>query len=300
VSADHPTRLLDVGALWRAFSATAPALLPIVLAIFGAATGARAEQLPLWEAGAGVTVISLPDYRGSDERRTWLLPFPYLVYRGEFLQADERRMRGLFFKTESIELDASVSGTPPVKSSENEARQGMPDLDPTLEIGPSLNFSMWKSADRKTTLELRLPARAVFASDLSYVDFVGWVFQPTLNVDTRDVLGYPGWKLGLLGGPVYSNGHYNRYFYAVDPAFATASRPAYSPGGGYGGAQFIAALSKRYGDFWIGGFAKWDTLNEAVFADSPLVTARQTFSAGIAVAWMIGESKTRVETNTDH
>ncbi len=263
-------------------------------------TGVIAEQLPLWEAGAGVSVIDFPDYRGSAERQTWVLPFPYLVYRGEFLKADERRVRGLFFKTERVELDTSINGTVPVKSSENEARQGMPDLDPTLEIGPSLNFSLLRSADRKTTLELRLPVRAVFASDFSYVDFAGWVFQPTLNVDTRDVPGFPGWKLGLLGGPVYSDGRYNRYFYAVDPAFATASRPAYSPGGGYGGAQFIAALSKRYREFWVGGFAKWDTLSGAVFADSPLVTARQNWSGGVAVAWMIGESKTRVETNTGH
>ena len=288
-----------IGALRTAFSTAAPRMLLAALAFSGAATGARAESLPLWEAGVGVSVIDFPEYRGSAERRTWVLPFPYIVYRGDYLKADERRgVRGLFFKTESVELDVSFNGTVPVKSSENEARQGMPDLDATLEVGPSLNFSLLKSADRKTTLELRLPVRGVLASDFSYVDFVGWVFQPTLNVDTRDAFGYTGWKLGFLGGPVYSDGRYNRYFYAVDPAFATATRPAYSPGGGYGGAQFIAALSKRYRDFWIGGFAKWDTLNGAVFADSPLVTARQSWSGGIAIAWMVDESKARVETNS--
>ena len=287
-----------IGALRTAFSTAAPGMLLAALAFSGAAIGARAESLPLWEAGVGVSVIDFPEYRGSAERRTWVLPFPYIVYRGDYLKADERRgVRGLFFKTESVELDVSFNGTVPVKSSENAARQGMPDLDATLEVGPSLNFSLLKSADRKTTLELRLPVRGVLASDFSYVDFVGWVFQPTLNVDTRDAFGHTGWKLGFLGGPVYSDGRYNRYFYAVDPAFATATRPAYSPGGGYGGAQFIAALSKRYRDFWIGGFAKWDTLNGAVFADSPLVTARQSWSGGIAIAWMVDESKTRVETN---
>ena len=286
-----------IGALRTAFSTAAPRMLLAALAFSGAATGARAESLPLWEAGVGISVIDFPEYRGSAERRTWVLPFPYIVYRGDYLKADERRgVRGLFFKTESVELDVSFNGTVPVKSSENAARQGMPDLDGTLEIGPSLNFSLLKSADRKTSLELRLPVRGVLASDFSYVDFVGWVFQPTLNVDTRDAFGYTGWKLGFLGGPVYSNSNYNRYFYAVDPAFATATRPAYSPGGGYGGAQFIAALSKRYRDFWIGGFAKWDTLNGAVFADSPLVTARQSWSGGIAIAWMVDESKARVET----
>ena len=284
------------GAWWTAFSATAPALA--VLALSGAATGARAEQLPLWEAGAGVTVISLPDYRGSNERRSWLLPFPYLVYRGEFLQADERRTRGLFYKTERFELDASVSATPPVESSGNDARRGMPDLDATLEIGPALNVLLLRTNDRKARLELRLPVRAALATDFSHVQFAGWVFQPNLNLDLRDALGQGGWKLGMLAGPMFSDRRYNQYIYGVDPAFATAGRPAYNAGGGYAGTQFIAALSKRYRDFWIGGFARWDTLNNAVFADSPLVKTNQYFAAGVAVAWVIGESKTRVETNS--
>jgi outer membrane protein len=276
-----------IAALRTAFSAAAPALLHAALAFSGAATGARAEQLPLWEAGAGATVISFPDYRGSDERRSWVLPFPYLVYRGEFLQADERRIRGLFFKTERVELDAS----------ENEARRGMPDLDATLEIGPSLNLLLLQTDDRKARLELRLPARAALASDFSHVHFTGWVFQPNLNVDLRDALGQGGWKLGMLAGPVFSDRRYNQYFYGVDPAFATAGRPAYNASGGYAGTQFIAALSKRYRELWIGGFAKWDTLNNAVFADSPLVKTNQNFAAGFAVAWIVGESKIKVETN---
>ena len=286
-----------IGALRTAFSTAAPGMLLAALAFSGAATGARAELLPLWEAGAGVTVISLPDYRGSDQRRSWLLPFPYLVYRGEFLQADERRTRGLFFKTETIELDASVGATPPVESSRNEARQGMPDLDATLEIGPSLNFLLARTDDRNTRLELRLPVRAALATDLSHVNLAGWVFQPSLNLDLRDALGQGGWKLGLVTGPIFSDRRYNQYFYGVDPAFATAGRPAFNAGGGYAGTQFIAALSKRYREFWIGGFVKWDTLHHAVFADSPLVKANQNFAAGLAVAWIVGESRINVETN---
>jgi len=45
-------------------------------------------------------------------------------------------VRGLFFKSDNAELDVSLNGSVPVKSSENRARQGMPDLEPTLEIGP--------------------------------------------------------------------------------------------------------------------------------------------------------------------
>ena len=273
------------------------ALVPAIAIMLGlAAAGAQAESLPLWEIGAGIAAISFPDYRGSDERQTWVLPYPHITYRGEFLQADEQRKRGLLFRSDRLELDVSVDGTVPVDSSKNDARRGMPDLDATLEIGPALNVLMMESDNRKVRLELRLPVRAVLASDFSYIRDTGWVFQPNLNADIRDPLGYAGWNLGLLAGPVFSDKRYNRYFYAVDPAFATAARPAYSPGGGYGGSQFIAALSKRYREFWVGGFAKWDTLNEAAFVDSPLVKDRQLFSAGIAVAWILDQSKTMVET----
>ena len=273
------------------------ALVPAIAIMLGlAAAGAQAESLPLWEIGAGIAAISFPDYRGSNERQTWVLPYPHIIYRGEFLQADEQRKRGLLFRSDRLELDVSVDGTVPVDSSKNDARRGMPDLDATLEIGPALNVLMMESDNRKVRLELRLPVRAVLASDFSYIRDTGWVFQPNLNADIRDPLGYAGWNLGLLAGPVFSDKRYNRYFYAVDPAFATAARPAYSPGGGYGGSQFIAALSKRYREFWVGGFAKWDTLNDAAFVDSPLVKDRQLFSAGIAVAWILDQSKTMVET----
>jgi outer membrane scaffolding protein for murein synthesis (MipA/OmpV family) len=278
-----------------ALSSIAVALFHAVIAGAGAAASAHAEQLPLWEAGVGVAAISFPHYRGSNERQEWVLPYPYIVYRGEFLQADERRLRGLFFKTDRLELDVSVNGSVPVDSSENEARRGMPDLDGTLEIGPALNVLLMQSENRKTRLELRLPVRAVLASDFSYVRHVGWIFQPNISADLRDPLGYAGWNLGLLAGPLYTDRRYNQYVYAVEPAFATATRPAYSPGGGYAGTQIIAALSKRYREFWVGGFVKWDTLNGAVFADSPLVRDKQGVAAGISFAWILGESKTMVE-----
>ena len=259
------------------------------------ATGVRAEQLPLWEVGIGAAGLSFPDYRGSNERQFWLLPFPYIVYRGEFLQADDRRMRGLFYRSGRFELDVSINGSVPVESDKNQARRGMPDLDATLEVGPAVNVMLMESDGGKTRLELRMPVRGSFASDFSYVRHVGWVFQPHLNADIRDPLGLPGWKLGLLAGPIFADQRYNRYFYSVDPAFATPARPAYSAGGGYAGAQFITALSKRYREFWIGGFIKYDSVHGAVFEDSPLVKDKQGFAGGISIAWILGESKTRVE-----
>lgn len=267
---------------------------------FGVIAGTKtmtphAESLPLWEAGIGAAAITFPDYRGSDERSNYLLPLPYLVYRGEFLKADRQKVRGLFFKSSRAEMDISINGSVPVKSKNNRARRGMPDLDPSLEIGPSLNLILHDSADKRQTLELRLPLRAVIASDFRHVGYQGVVFQPQFNLDTRDLLGNPGLNLGLAAGPVFADRRYHHFIYGVDGAFATPERPAYQGRGGYAGTQFIAALSKRYPKYWIGGFVKYDTLRGAVFDDSPLARSKNGFTAGIGITWVFAESKTRVQ-----
>lgn len=271
-------------------------LLPVSLALLHMLP-ASAESLPLWEAGAGVAAIDFPEYRGSDERRAYVLPIPYFIYRGEFLKVDRQRVRGLFFQSEKAEVDVSLNGTVPVKSDDNAARRGMPDLDPTLEIGPSLNIFLRRSADQRSRLDFRLPLRSIIAiaTDFSSVKQVGWIFQPNLSLDVHDVLGYRGWNLGLLAGPLFADRRYHQYFYGVDPAFATPQRRAYQARAGYAGSQIIAALSKRYTNIWVGGFVKWDTLNGAVIGDSPLVKSKKYFTTGFAVTYVFARSKRQVE-----
>ena len=101
--------------------------------------------------------------------------------------------------------------------------------------------------------------------------------------------------MGVLVGPFFGDRRYYQYFYGVDPAFATTDRPAYTASGGYGGSQAVVALSKRFPQFWVGGFVKWDTLSGAAFADSPLVKTRQSATAGFAISWIFDVSKTLVE-----
>src|SRR5690606_40293155 len=95
--------------------------LPLLL--LSLASGAsHGEQLPRWEIGAGLATLNLPDYRGSDERTTYLLPMPYVVYRGEYLRADREGLRGVLFEDERIQLNLSLNGTLPVSDRRNAAR----------------------------------------------------------------------------------------------------------------------------------------------------------------------------------
>ena len=72
-----------------------------------------AKEEPLWEAGFGIAAIHFPYYRGSSQERTYALPAPYFVYRGDFFKADRYGMRGVFFKTERMDLNLSVGASLP-------------------------------------------------------------------------------------------------------------------------------------------------------------------------------------------
>jgi hypothetical protein len=134
--------------------------LSLTALLFACCAGhAFAAEKPLWELGAGISALPLPDYRGSDQASVYAIPFPYLIYRGEFLKADRHGIRGTFFGTDRIELNLSLGASLPVNSDDNRARQGMPDLEPTVELGPSLDHNLWRTGDRRTRLDLRLPVR---------------------------------------------------------------------------------------------------------------------------------------------
>ncbi|MCJ7452044.1 MAG: MipA/OmpV family protein [Steroidobacteraceae bacterium] len=255
---------------------------------------AFADEKPLWELGIGMSALSFPDYRGSDESNLYAIPFPYVVYRGTFLKADKDGVRGALFDSDRIELNVSVGASVPVKSADNRAREGMPDLQPTVEVGPALELNLWRSDDRRFKLDLRLPVRAA-VTVMGGVDGAGWVFSPRLTLDVADFAGLSGWNLGMLAGPMYGSKRSHDYFYSVAPRYATPDRPSYDADAGYAGSQFLMSVSKRYPKYWLGAFVRWDSLNGAVFADSPLVKSENYFAAGVAFAWVLWESSTLVE-----
>jgi MipA family protein len=252
---------------------------------------AKADEKPLWELGAGVSALRLPVYRGSDEFRNLALPLPYFVYRGERLKLDREGGRGLLFKTDSLELDVSLSGSIPVSSTSNAARAGMPGLKATLEVGPLLIASLWRSDDKSSALTARIPFRGVMRSDFNGA---GFVFQPQLAYDMRNFVG-TGWVAGVRGGPVFQSGSYADYFYGVSQTYSTASRPSYQGKSGYGGFNVLVGGSKRYGNTWVGAFAKYDNLSGASFEDSPLVRKKQFVTLGLAVSWIFTQSSTMVQ-----
>lgn len=254
---------------------------------------AAAEDVPLWEIGAGVAAFSFPAYRGSDQTSNFVMPVPHFTYHGDFLKADRHGLRGTFFDNDRLELTLSAALSPPASSDDIEARKGMQNLDATFEIGPQIDVTLWRSENRARFVKLLLPLRAAVTLDSKPRD-IGLVFHPKLNMDVTDLPGMAGWNLGLLAGPLFGDRRQHDYFYGVKASEATASRPAYEARSGYAGMQYLASLSKRFPGYWVGGFVRYDNLSGAVFENSPLVRDKNYFAAGMAVTWILGESATRV------
>jgi outer membrane protein len=245
---------------------------------------------PLWEAGVGLAGLSMPDYRGSDERRHYLLPFPYVIYRGDFIRIDREGITGRLFSSARVTLDLSADAGVPVKSDKNSARQGMTDLDPTFELGPLLKLCLDSPCQGDEQLSLHLPLRAVIATDFTHMESAGWVANPHLNYDNPRLLP-DGWKFSVAAGPIFATRAYHAYYYDVPLSQATALRPAYAASGGYSGWRTLLTTSRRFDRFWIGAFARYDSLSGAVFKDSPLRRTSHAFMAGIGVAWVLGQSE---------
>ena len=255
----------------------------ISMALTGAA--AAADQ-PLWELGAGLGLLRLPHYRGSDQTRNWLLPLPYFVYRGEFLRADREGAHAVLVDSARVDLDLSVDVSTPARSTDNLARAGMPNLAATFEVGPNLNVKLLNGP--VWGLDLRVPVRAVTTLQ-HHPQAIGWRTGPALALGLRQA----GWEFGTQLGPVGASQRYHAYFYDVAPAFATAARPTYRSSGGFGGWTLSATASRRFGDVWLGTYTAIDRLDGATFNASPLVRTRTNFSAGVGLSWIFLRSEAR-------
>jgi outer membrane protein len=267
-------------------------LLAALLAVICLAPAAYAKEEPLWEFGLGLGALGFEDYRGADSTHVYPVPVPYVVYNGPFLKADRDGVRGTLFNQDWVELNLSANATTPVRN--DRERSGMPDLKPTVELGPALNLHLLRTADARVKLDFRMPFRSVVTVETE-PKFIGWTLTPSFALDIADPMGYSGWHVGLLSGPLFADHRYHNYFYTVAPQYALASRPAYQASGGYAGTQFITALSKRFPKYWVGAYIRYDTLAGAVFEDSPLVQRDSYWSAGIGFAWMIRKSTQVVE-----
>ncbi|MCK4708682.1 MAG: MipA/OmpV family protein [Gammaproteobacteria bacterium] len=259
-------------------------LLPALLLLVS--FSAYADHVPghaKLELGAGLFLLSAPDFIGSTSTQTQLLPFPFIKYRGERFSIDDG-VEARLLKTPDLLLSISGNGTLP-SSSGNAEREGMDILDATAEFGPSLEYRLTHNED--TSIWLEIPLRFAFSIGEN-TGYIGQVFNPKVAWRRPGHNKYD-WKLRLATGLLYSDADYHSYYYNVTEKDALPDRPVYTADKGYTGSRTEFTYSRRFDKLWLGGFVRYDNLNSSVIEDSPLVSVSSNWTAGIALAWIFFE-----------
>lgn len=255
--------------------------------------GGQQVDAPRWEAGLGIGAVAFPVYRGAAETSAWVFPVPYFIYRGDVLRSERSGVGAVFVDESRLKFDLSANASPPVRSTAAPIRDGMGALRPTVELGPSIAWRMWRSSDTLSRIEVALPVRAAVTVEASprYIGTLGGAY---LDYDRADAFGIPGLSIGARIGADFQSGRYNRYFYDVTSREARPDRPAYMSAGGYAGSTAILSVSRRYPRYWIGAFLRFDSLSGATFDQSPLVETNRYTAGGLAITWFLGRSKENV------
>ncbi len=269
----------------------------IFLIIFnGTVFSEQNGQYPLWEFGLFNAAARLPHYRGSDEYKWYVLPLPYIIYRGDIIRADRESIRGIFYDSDYFETNISMNGNPPV-SSDNKAREGMSGLDAIFEVGPAIKWFVF-GRHPMDSLYLRLALRAAYSlgfyngMNISYQGLRSGLNLIYFNQSSFEKFGL---SYGLNAGIDFSNSQLHSYFYDVPREDVRPGRPYYKSGSGYSGFSLAGTLQKKLTDnLSLGFYSRWDNISGAVYDDSPLVKRDNNFIFGTALIWKFAESKKMV------
>lgn len=254
---------------------------------------------PLWEVGLGGGALMAPDYPGSDHMNSWLIPFPFGVYRGEILHSDRRGgARARIIRGATYEFNVSAGGGLP-SSSRGNARRGMSDLEWVGQIGPRLMFDLWSESDLGgRALRLGIPARGVFSTNVLHLKDRGWIFAPELMYDNPRVFG-SAWDAYVHITAEFVDRRFADYFYGVAPQFATASRPEYRARAGYLETDLSLGLMIPFREsrLRLYTFASAQSLSGSANRHSPLMLSEFHTSLTVVLLWMFAQSDARVSSN---
>ena len=241
-----------------------------------------------WELGIGLAVLEIPFYPGSSQSKTYYVPIPHILYRSENIEIDNG-IQATFLKTPKLRFDLSADFGVPVNSEDSTARRGMPDIDLVVQIGPSLEVTLAGGRFKPSHTRFELPLRAAVATDFNTTQHVGWIFEPRLTYETRRPYK-TGFAYLLSGGLRYASEEYNDYYYSVDPAFVTPTRPVFDSAGGYSGLFVDAIANWRTDDIIYFAFVRYQNLSGAEFEKSPLVEQKDYFFVGAGLTWVFARN----------
>ncbi len=243
------------------------------------------------EIGIGAFAMHLPQYLGSDQTDSYVVPLPYVYYLDDDFKIDRNQFTGKLWQDNHFYLDLSASGGVKVNSGDNTAREDMPDLDWVFELGPSIKYYFSGDPQQGSYFYAELFTRKATATDFSSFTNVGWRYGPSVTYQKlfSSVLinqGRGELEFTTRANVNFSDSRYINYYYGVTPQYQKLARQPYQSGGGYAGSDISIGLTYKVNDWWLGGFARYYYLSGAEYDASPLVKQQSNWSLGFGVAWI--------------
>ena len=254
--------------------------LAATLSSYPSLVGAQEADKPLFEVGIGGGFGLVPDYPASEQSQVQGAALPFVTHRGNFLRASREGLQGRVYRSDRVTFEISLEGALGSSANDNDARQGMSDIDLLGEIGPGLRINLLRNANRADRVDLTLPLRGVFSTDFSRLEYRGLVLAPDIAYAKYGLFNWDD-RLRVSVGPIFATSHLMDYRYQVDPRFARPGRPAYDAEAGYLGSRLQTSvtvpLTERISVF---GAFRGEVFSGSANEDSPLYRCNVNLSVG--------------------
>ena len=137
-----------------------------------------------------------------------------------------------------------------------------------------LRYYLWKSKDGQHFVNLEMPYRAIYATNLQYIDHVGYYAIPYVNYLSKASPETFGWAVDVSLGIQYGSSGFHNRFYAVDTPDVTPERKHFHSVSGYSGTQLAMLVSRRIGNVQVMPFVRYDYLADGtqLFIDDSIST----------------------------
>ncbi len=244
-------------------------------------------------AGASVQVAAYPSSSVTSER--YFLA-PWFIYRSDKVQVKDGGINLIAYESDKLTIDLGLGGSLNADTSETPLRDGMPDIDYLLELGPRFDVRLIDKANShgRNRLNWTTAYRFALSTDFKRLDYRGPVLNTELSFRRS---GLADNKLSLQAsiGSTWVGNQLMDYFFSVAPEFETANRPRYNANGGFLGFDLSAGLQYKpvptVNTFLGIGVT---SLSGSKNDDSPLFEEDINTRIIIGVSWKVYQSKRTV------
>ena len=232
--------------------------------------------------GGGVGAASLPHYPGSDENDNYFLPLPYIDLRSDRFSVNDKGLHAELINTNIFQIEFDITGSLPVSSDDNVARNEMPDLGLFVEIGPEVSLRLIQKQEYFISIDI--PVRASFEFlgenenlDDKFMQDAGYLVEPRLHFEAKGEALSFDFDIGI----VWASEEYQSKFFSVNQEFVTTERAFFKARGGLMGHR-LSSTAKYESDNWlIISYVKYIDLSNGKNELSPLIKKEDYLLGGV-------------------